>query len=173
MRHRPYPYIVVAFLTCQALFAQHVHPMSSPGTGPGGLPVTVDGSKNPQNIPDVLAYSHFFTAFAAHPNPTVQEQGRQNAQFTSLQLVAADSAALIGLLANLRMQLDQLESAFTAATPATAPNALASLQAQKGALVASTRANLQQSLTPAGVSRVDQYVQTRVKTHIVIYGGTM
>jgi len=171
MRHRPYPYIVAAFLACQALFAQHVHPMSSPGTGPGGLPVTVDGSKNPQNIPDALAYSHFFTAFAAHPSPTPQEQGRQNAQFTSLQLAAGDSAALIGLLANFRVQLDQLESAFTSA--ATTPNALASLQAQKGALVASTRANLQQSLTPAGATRVDQYVQTRVKTHIVIYGGTM
>ena len=85
--------------------------------------------------------------------------------------MARISAALVGLLANFRVQLDQLESAFTAA--ATTPNALASLQAQKGALVASTLANLQQSLTPAGVSRVDQYVQTRVKTHIVIYGGTM
>jgi large exoprotein involved in heme utilization and adhesion len=131
----------------------------------------VDGSKNPQNIPDALAYSHFFTAVAAHPNPTPQEQGRQNAQLTALQLAAADSAALTGLLANFRVQLDQIESAFFNAD--AAPSQLTTLQTRKTALVATTRASLQQALTPAGASQVDQYVQTRVKTHIVIYGGTM
>lgn len=134
------------------------------------LPVVVDGAKNPQKISDALAYSHFFTAFAAHPNPTPQEHGRQSAQLTSLQLQAADSAALVGLLASFRVELDQIESAFAAAA---GPSALATLQAQKSALVATERAALQQSLTPAAVSRIDQYVQTRVKTHIVIYGGTM
>ncbi|HEX4137949.1 MAG TPA: hypothetical protein VHY84_25295 [Bryobacteraceae bacterium] len=144
--------------------------MSTTGAGPGTLPVMVDGSKNPQSIPDALAYSHFFTAIAAHPSPTPQEQGRQNAQLALLQLADADSAALTGLLAKFRVQLDQIESNFAAGT---GPSSLASLQTQKSASVATIRASLQQALTPAGLNRIDQYVQTRVKTHIVIYGGKM
>lgn len=169
MRSGPYPY-AAAMLACQALFAQHVHPMSAPGTGPGALPVVVDGSKTPRNIPDALAYSHFLTAFAAHPSPTPQEQGRQRAQLLPLQLAPADSTALSALLANFRVQLDQIEGAFAAGT---GPSPLATLQTQKSALVASTRAGLQQALTPAGMNQVDQYVQTRVKAHIVIYGSKM
>jgi hypothetical protein len=171
MRVSPYPY-VVAMLACQPSFGQHVHPMSTaPGAGLGSLPVVVDGSKNPQSIPDALAYSHFFTAVAAHFNPTPQEQGRQNAQLTPLQLAATDLTAFTGLMSTFRVQLDQIEGTFKAA--AASPAGLANLQTQKSDLVATTRANLQQALTSAAVIRIDQYVQTRVKTHIVIYGGQM
>lgn len=170
MRLTLYSYVATALLAGQALLAQHVHPMSAGAAGPGGLPVTVDGAKTPQGIPDALAYSHFFTAIAAHPSPTPQEQGRQNAQLTPLELAAGDLRALTGLLANFRVQLDQIESAIITATLASQ---VEGLRAQKSALVSTTLTNLQQTLTPAAVARIDQYVQTRVKTHIVIYGSTM
>jgi hypothetical protein len=162
--------VIAVILSCHLLSAQHVHVMSTSGTGPAGLPIIVDGSKNPEAVPDDLAYRHFFAAFAAHPTPTSQELARQNAQLGPLQLAAADRGAFVGILGSFRVRLDQIEKAVAVAgTPAN----LASLQAQKVALAASTLANLRQTLTPAGVSRIDQYVQTRVKRHIVIYGGAM
>lgn len=163
-------FLIAAILSCQALSAQHVHTMSASGGSQGSLPVLVDGSKNPQLIPDALAYQHFFTAFAAHPTPTTQEQARQNAQLGPLQLAAADQAALVTTLAGFRVQLDQIVGAVLVATT---PAAVAGLQAQKTALAAATLANLKQALTPAGASQLDRYIQTRVKTHIKIYGGAM
>jgi hypothetical protein len=169
VRPSPYPY-VVALLACQALFAQHVHPMSAPGTGPGTLPVVVDGSKNPQNIPDALAYSHFFSAVAAHPNPTPQEQGRQNAQLLPLSLSAVDQQNLVQALAAFRTGLDPIEAALLAQpTPAQ----VAGLRQQKATLVASTMTNISSSLTAGGFGNLDQYVKTHVKQHIVIYGSAM
>lgn len=156
-------------LSCPTLRAQHVHAMSASGT-PVSLPVLVDGSKNPEKISDALAYRHFFAAFAAHPTPTSQELGRQNAQLAPLQLATADRGALVGILGTFRTQLDVIESA---AAVAGTPTKLASLQSQKSTLVATTLANLKLVLTADGASRIDQYVQTRVKKHIVIYGGAM
>jgi hypothetical protein len=167
---------LAAVLSCRTLCAQHVHPMSTSvtmstsGTGPGTLPVLVDGSKNPEKISDALAYRHFFASFAAHPTPSSQEQGRQDAQLGPLQLAAADRRALVGILGSFRTQLDVIEKA---AAVAGTPAKLASLRTQKSTLATTTLANLKQTLTPDGASRIDQYVQTRVKKHIVIYGGAM
>lgn len=157
-------------LSCRVLCAQHVHVMSVPGAPPGGLPVLVDGSKNPEKIPDTLAYQHFFAAVAAHPTPTAYEQGRQSTQLGPLQLTAADRATLITALAGFQTQLDSIASAVLVAAT---PDQLTSLQAQKVALAAATLASLRQTLTPDGASRLDHHIQTRVKAHIVIYGGAM
>jgi hypothetical protein len=169
VRPSPNPYLV-ALLACQTLFAQHVHPMSAPGTGPGTLPVVVDGSKNPQDIPDSLAYSHFFTAVAAHPSPTPQEQGRQTAQLLPLNLSVADRQNLVQALAAFRTGLDPIEAALLAQpTPAQ----VAGLRQQKATLVAGTMTNIGSALTADGFGKLDQYVKTHVKQHIVIYGSAM
>lgn len=161
-------FCVAVILSVGSLCAQHVHSMSASGTA--SLPVLVDGSKNPEKIPDSFAYLHFFAAFAAHPTSTAQEQGRQNAQLAPLQLAAADRGVITTILAGFRVQLDQID---TAVVVAGTPAKLASLEAQKSAIAATTLANLRQALTPDGASRMDHYVQTRVKAHIVIYGGAM
>jgi hypothetical protein len=135
-----------------------------------GLPVLVDGSKTPDQIPDTLAYQHFFTAAATHPVATAPEQGRQAAQLLLLQLAPTDQQTLISGLASFQTQLDQIASA---ALLATTPDQIAGLQTQRSALVTKTLANLQQVLTSDGASKLDQYVKTRVKVHIVIYGGPM
>ena len=59
------------------------------------LPVLVDGSKNPEKIPDSLAYHHFFSAVSAHPTPSAQEVARQNAQLLPLKLSATDQQKLV------------------------------------------------------------------------------
>lgn len=62
---------------------------------PNQLPVLVDGSKTPGQIPDNLAYQHFFAAISAHPSPTAQELARQNAQLLPLNLSATDRKNLV------------------------------------------------------------------------------
>jgi hypothetical protein len=164
---------VATVLACRVLCAQHVHPQASPGS-PGQLPILVDGSKTPDQIPDALAYQHYFTAIAAHPSPSAQEQARQAAQLLVLHLSPADQQVLIASLAPFRTQLDQIEAGWVqlagAPTNANAAAQFTALRAQQSALAAATLANLRQSLTSDGASSLDQYVKTHVKAHIVIYG---
>ena len=163
--------LVAVVLSCRALSAQHVHgAVSVPGAARASLPVLIDGSKNPEKISDTLAYQHFFAAVAAHPAPTAQERDRQSAQLGPLQLTASDRATLVTTLAGFRVQLDSIAGAVAVAGT---PDKLTSLQAQKTALVVTTLANLRQALTPDGASRLDHHIQTRVKAHIIIYGGAM
>jgi hypothetical protein len=116
-----------------------------------------------------LAYEHFFTAVSVRPVPTPQEQSRQTAQLKALQLAPADQQVFVSGLTSYRAQIDQIASAILAASPSQ----IEGLRAQKSTLVNKVLANLRQSLTPDGASRLQQYVATQVKTHIVIFGGPM
>jgi 2-methylisocitrate lyase-like PEP mutase family enzyme len=137
------------------------------------LPVIVDGSITPEQIPDSLAYRHFFAAIAAHPFPAVTEQARQTAQLSQLNLPATDRQTLITGLASFRTQLDQIESARGAVTPGPAAAAqLAALNTQTDNLVATTLQAVRRSLTVYGWNLLDAYVKARVKGHIRIYGAT-
>jgi hypothetical protein len=60
MGRSPYLCVVAAVLACRVLSAQHSHAQASPSGSPMQLPVVVDGSKTPDQIPDNLAYHHFF-----------------------------------------------------------------------------------------------------------------
>ena len=161
--------LVAAALACQVLSAQHTHGMSASGSS-NQLPVLVDGSKTPDQIPDNLAYHHFFSAVAAHTSPSAKEMARQNAQLLLLNLSAADRQGLVQALAVFRAALDPIEAALLAQPTAAQ---VASLQQQKDALLASTMTAIRTSLTPDGFGQLDQYVKTHVKQHIIIYGGTM
>ncbi len=134
------------------------------------LKVVVDGSKTPDQIPDNLAYQHFFAAVSAHPSPSAQGLGRQSAQLLPLNLSVADQQSLVQALAVFRTGLDPIEAALLA-KPTTAQ--AEGLMQQKDLLLADTMAAISFSLTADGFSKLDQYVKTHVKQHIVIYGGTM
>ena len=154
----------VAFLACQGITAQQaqVH-----------LQVVVDGSVTPDLIPDSLAYRHFFTAAAAHPFPDATEQARQAAHLSRIGLSAADRQVLIAGLTSFRTELDDFESARASVTPGPTTDAqVSALETQADNLVATTLQALRQSLTVYGVNLLDQYVKTRVKAHIRIYGGS-
>ena len=161
-------FVTAVLLSCQIASAQHAHAHAA--VGPASLPVIVDGSKNPEKIPDLLAYQHFFTTVSAHPVPTTEERGRQAAQLAPLQLGTGDQQALVTALAAFREQLDGITAA---ALTATTPDQSAAYQAQKSSLASTTLAGLQLTLTPDGANGLSRYVMTRVKAHIVIYGGPM
>jgi hypothetical protein len=136
------------------------------------LPILVDGAITPNQIPDALAYRHFFTAIAAHPFPSQEEAARQSAQLSKLGLSPEDRQVLIVGLASFRTQLDQIESARANVAPgATAPAQLSALENQTNALVSTTVQGVRKALTAPGQSSLDNYLKTRVKSHIRIYGG--
>lgn len=162
MKSKPIVVAVAAWLAAATAYAQH------PGMT---LPVLVDGAKTPTQIPDSVAYRNYLKAIAAHPVPTLQEEGRQAAQLLALGLSPNDQKALIATLAPMRTQLDLIESAR--ASSQKGPNAaaqFADFNNQEDALVASTLQNLRTSLTVEGMYKLDQYVKTHVKAHIRIYG---
>ena len=166
-------FIAAAILACGILFAQHTHPQAS-GASPLKLPILVDGSKTPDQIPDELAYQHFVKAVAAHPSPSAQEQARQSAQLLPLQLSASDQQNLITTLAVFRTRLDQIEldagQLLSAAPGPNTPAQLAGLKTQESALLTNTLSDLRLSLSPEGTNHLDQYVRTHVKAHVVICG---
>ena len=82
----------------------------------------------------------------------------------------ADQQSLVQALAVFRTGLDPIEAALLA-KPTTAQ--AEGLMQQKDLLLADTMAAISFSLTADGFSKLDQYVKTHVKQHIVIYGGTM
>jgi hypothetical protein len=132
------------------------------------LVVIVDGSKNPEQIPDALAWRHFLVALATHEQPTAQEQLRQQAQFVPLALATADAQRIAGLLGKMTTQLEAIEKARENSDGAN--STLAALKAQEEAVIASTIAAVRAAVTSDGLSRLSGYIGKTVKGSIKIYG---
>jgi hypothetical protein len=125
------------------------------------LVVIADGSKNPELIPDALAWRHFLTAIATHEQPTAQEQLRQQAQFAPLALATADAQQIAGLLGKMMTQLEAIEKARENSNGAN--STLATLKAQEDAAIASTTAAVQAAVSSDGLSRLSGYIGKTVK----------
>jgi hypothetical protein len=132
------------------------------------LVVIVDGSKNPELIPDALAWRHFLTAIATHEQPTAQEQLRQQAQFAPLALATADAQQISGLLGKMMTQLEAIEEARENSDGAN--STLAALKAQEDAVIASTIAAVRAAVSSDGLSHLSGYIGKTVKGNIKIYG---
>lgn len=150
-------------------------PSSAQNTPALQLPVLVDGSKYPEQIPDQLAYRHFLLAVAEHRSPTAIEADRQRARLRPIGLSDVDSAAFRDLLANLREQLDAIEQARAtldsgAITVGAKVPTIAALKAQEDDLIATTITSLPARLGIDGLAKLDQHIRQQVKRKIVIYG---
>jgi hypothetical protein len=94
----------VPFVVAAPLWAQAHH-----DSNPTQLPVVVYGYKTPDQIPDELAYHHFFLATAESTMPTAEAYDRQQAKLAPLQLSASDKNLLVTVLARFRAQMDAIE----------------------------------------------------------------
>ena len=157
--------VVAGFLSAAALPAQNA---ASPPGAAGQLVVVVDGSKNPEQIPDDLAYRHFLLAVATHEQPTADEQKRQQALLGPVGLADADEKAVALELGKMTTQLQTIQGAMAASdgTPAT----LAAYKAQEDAAVASAVAQVRQALSAGGLASLNQYITGTVKGNIKVYG---
>ncbi len=157
--------LIVAAATLGTLYAQ------SPQHDVHELPVLVDGSKTPDQIPDDLAYHHFILSVAEHQKPAQIELTRRETRLRSVGLSAEDHARAISALAGLREKLDAIESARAENATALDSAVANALRAQEDAAIAGVRAALSR-MSPDGQSKLHDYMTTHVKRCIRIYGGT-
>jgi hypothetical protein len=142
------------------------------------LPVVVDGAKDPQSIPDALAYRHFIRALAESArsaNPTSLQVARRQALLARVGLSSDDRAAFIGALSGVDGQLAQVARARKqysreAISAGTAREPLQTLRLQEGEILDATRGRLEGALSGEGVRRLQTHIQEQVKKRIVIYG---
>jgi hypothetical protein len=132
------------------------------------LVVLVDGSKNPEQITDDLAYQHFFLAVAAHEQPSTDESKRQDAQLSPVGLSQADRQVLTGELGRLTTQLEAIDAAMAASDGAD--STLLGFRTQRDEAVSRTVGTVRSALTSDGASRLSRYIAETVKRNIKIYG---
>lgn len=146
--------LTVLVLLPLALLAQNA-PVMPPGT--------IDGAKNPELIPDVVAYRLFFVAVATPPGPTADQQRRQTAKLARIGLTQADSQILISTLTTFYTQypdfIKRENAAADQARAAGLPIDVKASGARRDALVQSTLAGLKSALTPTGVEALEAHVQ--------------
>lgn len=115
----------------------------------------IDGSVNPELIPDTLAYRLYFLAVTSLP-PDIGRYAMPLATATDLQ---AATTAIVAF----RTAYDSLSNNYNQQVQAGSnpdPNFFAS---QRDALVASTRAALQKTLSVDGMQKFDAHVQGEKK----------
>jgi hypothetical protein len=137
------------------------------------LPVLVDGSKNPDGIPDETAYRHFIKSITISTKPAVADAARRDAFLAAVGLSAGDRAASMNAVASVRQELDEIFARKMRL--AAAPGADAQVQAltaQEHRALDAARSRLTDALSVEGKDSLDNYIRTRVKPRVVIYGTT-
>ncbi len=136
----------------------------------------VDGSVNPELIPDNTAYRLYFVMTSRPTTPTDSQKYHQHLQLAKVRLTDADEQVAVNILATFYTQYQSLIATYNAtATAALArgeePNVNA-LRSQRDQLVQSTHDTLQNALSSTGWSLLDAFVQhEKTKMKIDISGG--
>ena len=163
MFHRKLITVVIA-LSVFALGAwaqtppQHQHPDVT----------VVDGAKNPELIPDTIAYRLWLVTVSLTPDATDKERTFQQAHLNKLQLTSSvDYLQLLSILTDFKRQYLSLiasynESAKAALLKGSQADEKLFLQ-QRDYLVSDTRTVIAQRLTPDSAARIDAHVQGEKK----------
>jgi hypothetical protein len=135
------------------------------------LGVTIDGAKNPELIPDDLAYAHFIRATASSATP--QAVQRREALLTRAGLTRDERQSYAQALGDVQARLDAVRVQLGAAAASATPDERAQLQRVENDIIADARESLRSGLGAAASARLDEHVQTHVKSRIRIYRGPM
>jgi len=83
---------------------------AQPQTAQPDPPGTIDGAKNPELIPDDVAYRMVLLGIAEPENATDAQKARFQAKIASAGLNGDDTQALLGILGTFQSQLDALNA---------------------------------------------------------------
>jgi hypothetical protein len=128
----------------------------------------IDGSKNPELIPDATAYRLWLVTVSTLPNATEQERMGQKAHLAKLQLKnASDYLSLQTILSEFKSQYVSLinrynESATAALAHGLNPDEALFLQ-QRNDLVFAARTAIAFRLSSEGVTLINTHVQDEKK----------
>lgn len=123
----------------------------------------IDGSLNPELIPDSTAYRLFFVSVAEGANPAPEEVARHKSHLARIQLKANDGQSLADALRTFKQQYDDLIKNYNgtadgAILQGEAPDYSGFLR-QRDALVQTTRDKLKLALSPEALRKLDSFVQ--------------
>ncbi len=130
-------------------------------------PGTIDGAKNPELIPDDVAYRLVFLAFAEPENATDEERARARGKINGVGLGEDDADALLLLLSQFHTQMagmDTQVAQIQVRSPILHPlstdaQKVLDLYKQRDQLFADTMAALPAKLSPEGVAQLQAYLE--------------
>ena len=155
-------YVTVLILSVFALGAWAQSPV--PHQHPAAAANMVDGSKNPELIPDSTAYRLFLLNHSVRANSSEEDRKIQSAHLAKVGLDVNDWQPVLTVLASFRSQYDAWLSRYNAAATAQGENFNpTSFLQQREDVVQSIRDMLKRSLSPVGMLRLDAHVQTEKK----------
>ncbi|HEV7219859.1 MAG TPA: hypothetical protein VGN39_13375 [Terriglobales bacterium] len=125
----------------------------------------IDGSLNPELIPDSTAYRLFFVSVAEGANPAPEEVARHKSHLARIQLKDNDGQSLADALRTFKQQYDDLiknynGTADVAILQGEAPDYSGFLR-QRDALVQTTRNQLKLAISPVGMLKLDALFRAR------------
>jgi hypothetical protein len=131
------------------------------------MPGTIDGAKNPELIPDAIAYRLVFLAIMEPENPTEEQRARARAKISIAGLSEDDTVAFLLHLSRFHTAItgiDSLIGQIYARNPTPTPSSsdaqlLIQLGNQLEDLIAKTIADLPTQLSTDGMARLYAFVQ--------------
>jgi hypothetical protein len=130
-------------------------------------PGTIDGSKNPELIPDDAVYRLVLLAFSEPENPTAAQLARFRSKIAPAGLSDDDTEAFRLVLGHMQTELDGLraqENAIFAANPvphpdSTAATQLAGISQQRESVFAEAMSALPARLSASGAAKLHDFIQ--------------
>jgi hypothetical protein len=136
------------------------------------IPGAIDGAKTPELIPDAIAYRLFFEAIAEPPSATTAQLRRQRMKLLQARLEEDDLNVIASVMADFHHKLEQFKADYAFAhEPGTTGQLSVDIEAwrsRRDEIVDGAHASLRQQMTPLGLKRLDDYIQTR-KRQMVIF----
>lgn len=136
-------------------------------TPPPDPPGMIDGSKNPELIPDQAAYRAVLLAFAEPENPTDAQKARFHAKIAPAGLGGLDTDAFFAVLTHFRKQSDALHTqaaAILARNPLPHPDSvdyqtLKDISQQEQSVFAEAISAIPARLSLDGAAKLDTFIK--------------
>ncbi len=133
---------------------------------PPDPPGTIDGAKNPELIPDNIAYEMLLLSLIEPKEPTELQKARRRAKIGMVRLSQEDAATILVAVGEFRDQLEVINSRVAEIhqrDPIPTPNStdwqlLAQLLTQKDQLVSNTIAALSGRLSGEGTDKLQGHI---------------
>ena len=127
----------------------------------------IDGSVNPELIPDLTAYRLYLLTVSRPTNPTDQEKKHQTAQLARIGLTESEKQSMISILASFHDQYQKMVASFNVEASAAwsrGEHTNATLfKQQRDQLVENTRGTLKSVLSADGWNKLDAHVHAQKK----------
>ncbi len=149
---------------------------NQPSAGPPDPPGTIDGAKNPELIPDDVAYRLLFLAVAEPDNATEEQKARARAKIRAANLREEDVASFLGVASEFRNQVDSLAAQaakIRGGIPLVHPDSvvarqLSQLEKQEDQVLANTIGIINNTLTQEGSRKLQAHIQS-IKRDIKLF----